>query len=97
MRRTYLGVALLTMSGCAGLKVINPNEQNKEEGTRILDWSGGQPKIESTFSCQLKSGGKRFSAIGKTEEEARKEVLARCHDGTVISFCQSTKINCFKN
>lgn len=88
---------MLIVVGCAGMKVVNPKDENKDKGTKALDWSGGKPKIVPTFSCKLESGKDKFSAIGKTEEEARKEVLARCRDKSIVSFCKAEKIACVPN
>lgn len=87
---------LIATAGCAGLKVIDPREPDNT-GTLALDVSEGQPRLVATYTCKMKSMGNRFSAIGKTEEEARKEVLARCQDKTLLSFCEKEKIECFKN
>lgn len=87
---------LLAISGCAGLKVIDPREPDNT-GTMALDVSDGRPRLVATYTCKMKSMGHRFSAIGKSEEEARKEVLARCQDKTLLSFCEKEKIECFKN
>ncbi len=89
-------VFVLALAGCAGMKVVNPNEQ-KEQETKMVDWSGGTPKIISPYNCKLESMGNKFSALGKTEEEAKTEVLARCRDKTVISFCKAENIACSKN
>ena len=84
------------MAGC-GLKVVNPNDQKKEAGTKMLDFSSGKPQVVSTFGCYLKSGTRSFSASAKTEQEARTEVLARCKDATVVSFCKEADIKCEPN
>lgn len=97
MKKLTAIFVLLVLVGCAGIKVIHPNDVNKEQGTRMLDWTGGKPSIVETYSCKLFSNGNRFQAIGKSESEARAEVLARCRDGSVVSFCNADKINCFKN
>lgn len=83
--------------GCAGMKVINPNDQNQEAGTKMVDFSGGSFKIVETYSCKIESMGHKVTAIGKTEKEARVEVLAKCKDRTVISFCKEDQISCVKN
>jgi hypothetical protein len=85
-----------TFTAC-GLKVINPNDQNQNAGTLQLDTSSGSVKFVATYTCKLNSSGKRHSALGKTEEEARKEVLAKCKDHTVVSFCKEENITCEKN
>jgi len=87
---------ILSFTGC-GLKVINPNDQNKNEGTLALDTSGGGLKLVATYTCKLESLGKRYSGLGKSEEEARKEALAKCRDNAVVSFCKEDKITCVKN
>ncbi|MEK6775133.1 MAG: hypothetical protein AABY64_14425 [Bdellovibrionota bacterium] len=90
--------SVLLFSGCAGIKVINPNDQNKNEGTLALDLASGKPKLVATYTCKIvASNGNRVSAIGKTEEEAQKEALAKCRDQTVISFCESKNLKCTKN
>ncbi len=90
-------ILIFLMTGCSGIKVINPNNENKEKGTKMVDFSGGSPKIVSTHTCKIESMGYRLSAIGKTEKEARVEVLAKCHDRTTISFCKEDKIICTEN
>lgn len=60
-----------------------------------LDQNG---KLVGTFTCSIvASNGKRVSAIGKTEDEARKETLAKCQDKTVISVCLSKNTKCVRN
>lgn len=86
----------LLLSAC-GIKVINPNDQNQNEGTLAVDLSGGKLKLVETYTCKLESVGNRFSAIGKTEEEAKKEVVAKCKDRTLLSFCKEEKVTCIKN
>jgi hypothetical protein len=92
-----LGLVIVSWSGCAGMKVVRPNEENKNAGTKALDLSGGTPKFVSTHTCNLESTGNKFSAVGKTEEDARKEVLAKCRDHAMLSFCSADKITCVKN
>ncbi len=94
---TALGSLIVLLAGCSGMKVINPNDENKDAGTKMLDFSDGSLKIVSTYSCKLESMGHKFNALGKTEKEARIEVLAKCHDRTVISFCKEDQIKCTKN
>lgn len=90
--------SLLLFSGCAGVKVINPNDQNKDTGTLALDLTSGKPKFVETYTCKIvASNGKKVSAIGKTEAEAQKEALAKCRDQTAISFCESKNLKCYKN
>jgi hypothetical protein len=84
----------LFSAGC-GLKVVNP-EDEKNKGALAVDYSDGI-KLVPTYTCKLESMGNRFSALGKSEDEASKEVLARCKDRTTISFCKPEKIKCFKN
>lgn len=91
---SYLGFVLL-LSACAGMKVVNPNDKNKNAGTKMLDLNTG--KIVDTFDCKIESPGKNYSATGSTEQEARDEVLARCRSGTLISFCESDKVRCVQN
>jgi hypothetical protein len=86
----------LLLSACAGMKVINPNEKNNE-GTLALDTSGGQLRLVETYTCKLDSMGKHYQALGKTESEARDEVVAKCRDNAVLSFCKPEKTTCVKN
>lgn len=88
---------MFVLSGCAGMKVISPKDENKDKGTKMLDLSSGSPKVVSTYKCKLDSMGHKFSALGKSEKEARDEVLARCHDKAIITFCKSDKITCVQN
>lgn len=91
-----LGLSLILGVGC-GMKVIHPDDVNKNAGTLALDIEDGRPKLVETYSCNLKSMGNRFTAVKKTEDEARKEVLAMCKDRTLLSYCQSEKVTCVKN
>lgn len=86
-------VLALMISAC-GLKVVNP-EDEKNKGTMAVDWSAG--KIVATYTCKLVGVGKTYRAIGKSEEEATKEVVAQCHSGTIISICNKDKVSCWKN
>lgn len=95
IRFLYSLLSLLFVS--CGLKAVNPNETNKDAGTKMLELSSGTAKIVSTIGCHLKSGSRNFSASAKTVEEARKEVLARCRDATVVSFCKEAEIKCAAN
>lgn len=96
--KKYAAVSLMfLLSGCAGMKVVKPGEQNKDANTKMVDWSGGSPKIVSTYSCKLDSMGNKFSAVGKSEAEASQEVVAKCRDHTAISSCDSKKVTCVKN
>src|SRR5690348_14426001 len=94
---TLLGFVVVMIAGCAGMKVVKPGDQNKDAGTKMVDWSGGRPKIVGTYSCKMDYNGKKLSAVGKTEEDARQEVLARCHDQSVVTFCKSDKVTCVQN
>ncbi len=86
---------VLFLTGC-GLKVINPNDPDNT-GTLALDASGGNLKLVGTFTCKIESMGKRFFAVGKTEEEAQAEAIAKCKDNTLLSFCESKNVTCTKN
>lgn len=83
--------------GCAGMKVIHPNDVNHNAGTMALDVTGGKIAIVETYSCKLESMGNRFTGVGKTEDEARREAVARCQDRTMLSFCKPEKAKCVKN
>lgn len=88
-------VALI--SGCSGLKVIDPNKPNNQ-GTLQVDYSNGALKLVGTYTCTLVgANGRRVYATGKSEEEARKEAIAKCQDETVVSFCKDSKMACEKN
>lgn len=87
-------IVLTTYIAACGLKVVNP-EDEKNKGTMAVDWSKGE--IVSTYTCKLVGIGKTYQAVGKTEAEAKKEVIARCQDGTLISVCNADKVKCFKN
>lgn len=84
------------LSACAGMTVINPNEKSNK-GTLALDTSGGQVRLVETYTCKLDSMGKHYQAVGKSESEARDEVLAKCRDNAVLSFCKPEKTTCAKN
>lgn len=91
------GIMTFFLLGCSGIKVVDPNKPN-EKGTLQLDYSSGTPKLVETYSCTMvASNGKRVTATGKTENEARQEAIARCQDQTVVSFCKAAKISCEKN
>jgi hypothetical protein len=95
----FYGLFALVFSvfiGCAGLKVVDP-EADKDKGTMQLDTSGGGFKFVATYTCKLNSGGKKYSALGKSEAEARAEVVARCRDGSLISNCKAEEATCKKN
>lgn len=92
-----MGLSCLTLLliSCAGVKVIHPNDRNKNAGTMALDKDG---KLVNTFTCSIvASNGKRVSAIGKTEDETRTEALAKCRDKTIISTCLPKNVKCVKN
>lgn len=75
----------LLFVGCAGVKVIHPNDK-KNQGPA------------GTYSCSLvASNGKRVYAVGKTEKEAREEAIARCRDKTLISVCLDKNVKCVRN
>lgn len=86
-------VLLLALTSC-GLKVIRP-EDEKNKGTMAVDWSNG--KVVPTVTCKLVGVGKTHRAVGKSEAEATKEVVARCKDGSVVSICDEKKVECWKN
>ncbi len=94
MKKLFLASLLILFNGC-GLKVINPHRPD-EKGTLMLDHETG--KLVGTFTCTMVGGnGKRLYATGKSEAEARKEVLAKCQSETLISFCKDSKMSCDKN
>lgn len=93
----YFAVLTSFLSACAGLKVVDPNKPNTK-GTLQVDYSGGSPKLVGTYTCTMVgANGKRVYATGKSEDEARKEAIAKCQDQTLVSFCKSSKISCEKN
>lgn len=99
MQKVFLAVvSILTISsvGC-GLKVINPNDQNPNKDTLALDVSDGSPKLVATYTCKIVSQGSRFFGLGKTEEIAAKEALAKCRARTLLSFCDPQQVKCEKN
>ena len=90
----FVGVISL-LHGCAGIKVVHP-DQPKNEGTLAYDAKSG--KLVETFTCTMVAGnGKRVSVVGNSEDDARKEALAKCKDQTVISVCSADKVSCKKN
>lgn len=95
LKITLVVAMLAVFTGC-GLKVINPNEPNNT-GTLALDVTSGSPKLVGTYTCQLQSMGNRFSAVGKTEAEAKSEVVAKCKDRTLLSSCKADNAKCAKN
>lgn len=62
-----------------------------------LDVSSGSPKLAGTYTCKLESMGNRFSAVGKTEAEAKSEAVAKCKDRTLLSNCKADNAKCVKN
>lgn len=97
MQISYVLLVALFLGGCAGVKVIDPNKPDNK-GTLQVDYSGGSPKLVSTYTCTMVGGnGKRVYAIGKSEKEARQEAIAKCQDQTLISFCKVAKMSCEKN
>jgi len=95
-RILFSAIVMLSLSAC-GLKVINPNNKNPNEGTLALDVDNVGVKVVSTYSCKVESMGNRFWGMGKTEEDARNEVMAKCRDKTMISFCKVENVTCVKN
>lgn len=92
----FIFVAAL-ISGCAGLKVVDPKKA-KDNGTLQVDYSNGQLKLVGTYTCTMVgANGRRVTATGKSEEEARKEAFAQCRNETVVSFCDVSKVSCAKN
>lgn len=86
---------VLGLCGCSGLKVVDSNEN---AGTKAVDVSGGNLKLVDTYTCKIvASNGQRVSAVGKTENEARNEAIARCRDKTLISVCSYKNVTCVKN
>jgi hypothetical protein len=92
MSKTLLILAVLLLANC-GMKVVKPGEEKND--TKMVDWSSG--KIISPYNCKLESMGNKFSALGKTEEDARKEVIAKCRDKAVVSFCKAENVTCAQN
>lgn len=92
-----LATIVLFAQGCAGLKVIDPNKPDTK-GTLQVDYTDGDIKLVGTYTCTMVgANGKRVYATGKSEEEARKEAIAKCQSETVVSFCNVSKISCEKN
>lgn len=80
------------------MKVVHPGDKNENAGTKALDLSDGKVKFVDTYTCKIvASNGQRVSAVGKTENDARKEALARCRDKTLISICRPENLKCVKN
>ena len=94
----FFFVAIVSLiSGCSGLKVVDPNKPNNK-GTLQVDYSDGGIKLVGTHTCTMVgANGKRIYATSKSEEEARKEAIAKCQDQTVVSFCNVSKMSCEKN
>ncbi len=85
------------ISGCSGLKVVDPNKPDNT-GTLQVDYSGGGLKLVGTSTCTMVgANGKRIYATGKSEAEARQEAIAQCQNETVLSFCKVSKISCERN
>ncbi|KHD87879.1 MAG: hypothetical protein OM95_12680 [Bdellovibrio sp. ArHS] len=79
------------------MKVVDPNKPDNK-GQLQVDYSGGTPKLVETYTCTMVgANGKRVYATGKSEEEARKEAIAKCQDQTLLSFCKVSKMSCEKN
>lgn len=92
-----LSLPILFLLGCSGLKVVDPNKPNNQ-GTLQVDYSSGSPKLVGTYTCTIvAANGKRLYAVGKSEKEAREEVIAQCQDQTLVSFCKKSKTSCEKN
>jgi hypothetical protein len=96
MKNFVLIFCLLAAALSCGLKVVDPDDQ-KNKGALAVDASGGSLKLVPTYTCKVQSMAKRFSATGKSEDDAKKEVLAKCRDASIVSFCKSENIKCFKN
>lgn len=97
--KNIFSIAVLAsfLFGCAGVKVVNPNEPDTK-GTMQVDYSGGTPKLVGTYTCTMVgANGNRVYATAKSESEAREQAIAKCQDQTVISFCKSARISCKKN
>ena len=94
---SYLTLLTFCFTGCAGMKVIDPNKPDNK-GTLQLDYSSGSPKLVETYTCTMVgANGKRVFATGKSENEARESVIAKCQDQTMVSFCKVSKMSCEKN
>ena len=90
-----MGSLLILLQGCAGMKVVHPDRPS-EKGTLAYDHQTG--KLVATYTCTMVgSNGNRVFATGKSEDDARKEAIAKCQDQTVVSFCKHSKISCEKN
>ena len=88
---------ILILSGCSGLKVVDPNKPDNA-GTLQVDYSAGGLKLVGTYTCTMVgANGKRIYATGKSEADARQEAIAQCQNETVVSFCKISKISCEKN
>ena len=97
MNELILALSTLVFVGCAGMKVVDPNKPDNK-GTLQVDWSAGSPKLVATYTCTMVgANGKRVYATGKSEEEARREAIAKCQDQTMLSFCKDSKVSCEKN
>ena len=99
MDKFYFTFAMLMLFllGCSGMKIVDPNKPNNK-GMLQVDYSSGSPKLVETYTCTIvAANGKRLYATGKSEEAARKEVIAQCQDQTLLSFCKDSKVSCEKN
>lgn len=95
--KCFLLTLIFVISGCSGLKVIDPNKPDNK-GTLQLDYSGSLPQLVGTYTCTMVgANGHRVYATGKTEDEAQKQAIEKCQNETVISFCNDSKISCEKN
>lgn len=96
--KQFVSVTLaFALSACAGMKVVNPEEE-QNKGTKQLDFSSGSLKVVDTYTCSMVAGnGKRVSSVGKSEDDARNEAMAKCRDQTLISSCKADNVRCVKN
>ena len=93
----FLLLVSIFVSACSGLKVTDPSKPDTK-GTLQVDASSGELKLVGTYTCtMMASNGKRVSATGASEEEARQEVISKCQSQTTVSFCTVSKIQCGKN
>lgn len=93
----YMTALAILLSGCSGLKVVDPNKPDTK-GTLQVDYSGGTPRLVGTYTCTMVgANGQRVFATGKSEEAAREAVIGKCQEQTVVSFCRSSRISCDKN
>ena len=97
--KAFTVVTLLAsyLIGCSGMTVVHPDRPDNK-GTLQVDYSGGSPKLVGTYTCTMVgANGKRVYATGKSESEAREEVIARCQDQTAVSFCKVARVSCERN